>query len=94
MNVFVLLIVLTFLFGIFIFLPDLFPKCDNCGMPKPRPFFKIHRAIKICLGYRGVTSVCTVCCRKYGICNYDEYLKVVHSKRVAKINSTKIFHKY
>lgn len=94
MNAFLLLIILTFLFGILVFMPDLLPKCDNCGMLKTRPFFKIHKTVRVCLGYSSVTSVCKTCCRKYGINDYEEYLRLVHSKKVAKINSIKLLRKY
>jgi hypothetical protein len=94
MNVFMLLAALTLIFGILAFLQDLFPRCDNCGIYKPRLFFKIHKTVKLCLGYRGVLSVCSFCCHKYGISGYDDYMKLVHSKRVAKINSINVFHKY
>lgn len=94
MNIFLLLIVLTSIFTALVFLQDLFPRCNNCGLLKPRPLFKIHKTVKLCLGYRGVLSVCSVCCHKYDINDYDDYMKLVHSKRVAKINSIKIFHKY
>jgi hypothetical protein len=94
MNALLLLIALTLLFAFFVFLQDIFPRCHNCGFIKLRPFFKIHKTVKLCLGYRGVLSVCCSCCSRYGINDYDDYMKLVHSKRVAKINSINVFHKY
>jgi len=92
MNVFEAILLITFFSSIAIFMPDILPKCDCCGTFKLRPFIKIHKTVKISLGYKGVKSVCTKCCRQYGILFYEDYLKLVHSKRIAKINFLNIFH--
>lgn len=96
MNVFQLILLITVFFSIIIFLPDILPKCDCCSTYKPRMFIKIHKTVKITLGYKGVKSICKKCCKKYGLSDYDDYLKLLHSKKLAKIkmlNLLNIFHK-
>lgn len=49
------------------YIPELFPRCSCCEHIKPRPFFRIHRAVGINPGFKGNRSVCIKCCRKYDI---------------------------
>jgi len=93
MNVFQLILLITVFCAILIFLPDILPKCDCCNSYKPRMFIKIQKTVKISLGYGAVKSICRKCCRKYGLSSYDDYLKLTHSKKLAKINLLNIFQK-
>ena len=69
------------------FFPELFPSCSCCRKIKPRPFFKIHRAIGISPGYRGSKSVCTKCCRKYDISTISDLDKVTDIKRKLRLQA-------
>lgn len=60
-------IVLAALLLTVLFLPDLLPRCSCCLRLKPRPLFRIHKAVGLNPGYRGYRSVCKKCCRKYDI---------------------------
>lgn len=93
MNAFELILLITIFFAVIIFLPDIFPKCDCCNTYKPRMLIKIHKTVRIALGYKGLKSICNKCCKKYGLTDYDDYLKLIHSKKIAKINLLNIFHK-
>lgn len=70
-----------------LFLPDIMPRCSCCKKLKPRPFFRIHRAVGINPGYGGSRSVCSKCCRQYNITNIQELDKVLDIRRKLRLES-------
>jgi hypothetical protein len=84
---YIFIIVSAFIAILISFLPELFPSCSCCGKIKPRPFFKIHRAIGISPGYRGSKSVCIRCCRKYDINTIADLDKITDIKRKLKLQA-------
>ncbi len=70
-----------------LFLPDIMPRCSCCKRLKPRPFFRIHRAVSINPGYGGSRSVCTKCCRQYNIANIQELDKFMDIRRRLHLES-------
>lgn len=63
------------------YIPELFPRCACCEKNKPRPFFRIHRAVSISPGFKGNKSVCIKCCRKYEINSLNDLDKLAVIKR-------------
>jgi hypothetical protein len=70
-----------------LFYPELFPQCSLCHKKKPRPFFRIHKAVSINPGYGGSRSVCTKCCREHNIETLDDLNRLLSLKRKVKIKS-------
>jgi hypothetical protein len=87
MSIWQLFFILAFIILTFMFLPDIFPNCACCGRKKPRPFFMIHKVVGLSPGYRGNRSVCTKCCRKYGIKSLKDLEQVRSIRRKLKLES-------
>ncbi|HOQ08156.1 MAG TPA: hypothetical protein PK127_09735 [Clostridiales bacterium] len=85
MRKLLLLVIIFLVILFFLYLPELFPSCACCGKKKPRPFFRIHRAVSLSLGYRGCRSVCTKCCRKHDLKDLKDLDRLVRINRKVRI---------
>lgn len=87
--------ILTFFIIIFIilftviFLPELFPRCENCSKTKFRFSFKLHKTVGIGYGYAACRSVCRKCCNKYSLHNINDYADLEHARKKAEIELMK-----
>jgi hypothetical protein len=87
MSIWQLFLIIAAIILFFMFLPDIFPKCECCGRKKPRPFFRLHKVVGLSPGYRGNKSVCTKCCRRYDIESLKDLDQVRAVKRRLKLES-------
>ncbi len=85
MNKFLLLVIIFLVILFFLYIPDMFPLCSCCNRKKFRPFFRIHKAVRINPGYKGCRSVCTKCCRKYDLKDLNDLDRLMHISRKVKI---------
>ncbi|HEY8348877.1 MAG TPA: hypothetical protein VIM13_03485 [Clostridia bacterium] len=79
-------VIVFFVILFFLYLPDLFPSCACCGKKKPRPFFRIHKAVSLSPGYRGCRSVCTKCCRKHDLKDLNDLDRLIQINRKVRLS--------
>lgn len=76
----------TVLFFI-LFLPDLLPYCRSCKRLKLRWQFKYHQTGRSPSGYASNMSLCTKCCRKFGINSMEEARQLVNIRKKIEMDT-------
>ena len=76
--IYILIFVLA---SIIIFIPEIFPKCGNCGRIRPRFNFRLHKSISLRLSRKGNISVCRKCYDNENITSFDKLKKVNEIKK-------------
>lgn len=89
MQKLLLLVIVFFVILFFLYIPELFPYCACCRKKKPRPFFRLHKAVGLSPGYRGCRSVCSKCCRKYDLNDFrdlDRFMEVSRKLQIRRLS--------
>ncbi len=66
-------ILIFFLVVLFIYSPEILPRCDCCGKIKPRRHFEFHIRVNMSLTRKGNLSLCKKCCLKEGFTSVAKY---------------------